>query len=391
MLARSKSCGEASSSRIGQLNMDIVHLPCYAVASPETYVAPSCPPVLMLTSVSGLHAAASGYSALATYVPGAERLEVQRQTSTGPVRVVRYALSRYALTNWYQLSSAQLECRAWSRLRNGFQGIVHHLWADSDWGFLDRFADPRKHILCGTFHGAADTLAENIRTADRLKRLNAVIVMSNAQREFFMERGVTESKIFMIPHGVDTRFFRPQTPADTRPFTVLAVGSYRRNFPLMRDVCERLRGHAGIRFRIVARPEYRSFFDGLSNVEFQSGVSDEQLLGAYQQASCLLLTTDGATANNALLEALACGVPVVAEDVGGIREYVSAECAILTQRRNPEALCDAIVSLFSASDATSAMGLCARKRAEEFSWPVIGAQTVALYADLWAARSDSRV
>lgn len=62
-----------------------------------------------------------------------------------------------------------------------------------------------------------------------------------------------------------------------------------------------------------------------------------------------------------LLEALACGVPTVATDVGGTREVVVPETGLLVPPRNPEALADAIVRLLQDSCRREAMSVAARE------------------------------
>ena len=67
-----------------------------------------------------------------------------------------------------------------------------------------------------------------------------------------------------------------------------------------------------------------------------------------------------------LLEALACGVPTVATDVGGTREVVVPETGLLVPPKNPEALGDAVVRLLEDSHRREAMSLAARKRHETY-------------------------
>lgn len=69
----------------------------------------------------------------------------------------------------------------------------------------------------------------------------------------------------------------------------------------------------------------------------------------------------------AILEALACGVPQVATDVGGTGEAVTEETGVLVPPRDPAALADAIVAVLSNADRRAELGAAsARRHAERF-------------------------
>jgi glycosyltransferase involved in cell wall biosynthesis len=89
-----------------------------------------------------------------------------------------------------------------------------------------------------------------------------------------------------------------------------------------------------------------------------------------------------ATANNVVLEALACGLPIVTERVGGIPEYVTAESAALVARGDDAALADAVRQLALSPAQCRTMGKAARARAEELSWPKVAARMTDIYRTL---------
>jgi glycosyltransferase involved in cell wall biosynthesis len=343
--------------------------------------------VLMLASSPPTLAARSGYTRVAEHISGAELIEVPRVGDGNMMQKgVRVLANRLSVTSWYQFSSARLELRAWKRLRSGFRGLVHVLWADSDLGYMDLICRRRGVPICCTFHGAAEELPSVIPRPRRLRNLGAIIVVSKTQTEYFLSVGVPKERIVFIPHGVDAQYFTAtdaRTPADV--FTVLSVGSYRRNFELLRTVCERFQDDTRFRFEIVSAPRFRAMFEGLPNVLFRSGISDRELVEAYGGASCLLMTAESSTANNAILEALACGLPIVTERVGGISEYVNAECALETAPREVEGLVEALKLLQRDENLRRKMAAAARRHAVSFSWENIGRLTNQVYQDLAAA------
>jgi glycosyltransferase involved in cell wall biosynthesis len=147
-------------------------------------------------------------------------------------------------------------------------------------------------------------------------------------------------------------------------------------------VCLRLKNEAGIGFEIVAPRAWGALFEGLPNARFRSGLTDAEFLDAYQSCSCLLQAVEDSTANNVILEAMACGQPVVAERIGGIPEYVDPTCAILTAPGDAEALAAALIELRASPARRDALAGGARKRAELLDWKNVAAQMRGIYERL---------
>jgi glycosyltransferase involved in cell wall biosynthesis len=349
--------------------------------------APGEPRYLLLAASDLAHGTHSGYTTLAGHIPDSRLVQTLRREPQGVLeRAAVGVLSRLAFTRMYRLSSLEIEWRAWALARKTHFDLIHMMWADRDWGFLDQALGRSRPALCATFHSPPDLLPFALRGARRLKELEAVILMSNAQRPFFESCDVPPERIHVVHHGIDCDFFTPG-PMRTGEFTVLSVGNYRRNFPLLREACTLLARHPGIRVRIVAPPIHREFFAGMAHVEFASNLDDVQLREAYRDASCLLMTVEAATANNALLEAMACGLPIVAESVEGIPEYTGADGALLCSAGSAEALADAVLRLRADAQLAGRMGARARARAGELDWPKVARRTVAVYETALASRT----
>jgi glycosyltransferase involved in cell wall biosynthesis len=93
--------------------------------------------------------------------------------------------------------------------------------------------------------------------------------------------------------------------------------------------------------------------------------SEAQMANYYQAAS---LVVHAARADNlpfSVIEAQACGVPVIASRVGGIPEIIShGETGLLVDPQNPAALAEGMVQLLSDEPRRLQMGIAARQRAE---------------------------
>ena len=89
------------------------------------------------------------------------------------------------------------------------------------------------------------------------------------------------------------------------------------------------------------------------------------------------------------LEAMACGKPVVASNIGGLREIIEdGRTGILTPAGDPEALAQSIVKALKDSNLARSLGERARKHVEaHHSWNVIGRRVAAVYNKI-LARSE---
>jgi glycosyltransferase involved in cell wall biosynthesis len=340
-------------------------------------------PLLLLSTLHRNHAEHSGYQALAGGLPEARFLHTIRAEVPGLLPKLGGRIARrLSFSRWYLGGCAALELMAWRELRQGFSGIVHSMWADHDLGFLDLLLDKRRHRMVGSFHNCNDTFVHTIRFPGRLRKFDAIILMSRTQEPFFTKAGVKPERIHVVPHGVDTAYFQPATSRSDGPFTVLAAGGYRRNFPLLREVCLRLKDEKDMRVEIIAPAAFREMFDDVPNVRFRSGLSDAEFLAAYQGCSCLLQTVENATANNVILEAMACGQPVVAERIGGIPEYVDESCAILTPGGDADALAGALRELRDSPALRATLATGALSKAETYDWKHVAAQMRGIYETL---------
>jgi glycosyltransferase involved in cell wall biosynthesis len=326
----------------------------------------------------------SGYHVIADYLP-AETLVAPRRDPPGGFALLRARLlRRIAFSRWCVGGSFDLEQSIRGTLRSGFQGVLHYLWCDRDFAFLDLRPRPAGICLVGTFHHPPEQLEQIIRRPKSLKLFDAIILMSETQREWFLKQGVRNERLHVILHGVDTEFYVP----DSAPgpghgmLEVLAVGATGRNFPLLREVTAHFANRTDIQWVIIGPSHESDAFEGMNNVIFRSGISDDELRICYQRAACLLHLTTHATANNVLLEALACGTPVIAQRVGGIPEYLMDECAVLTEVGDFAALVAALESFLSDPARQQQMSAAARLHASSLSWNSVALQTQSLYESL---------
>ncbi len=193
-------------------------------------------------------------------------------------------------------------------------------------------------------------------------------------------RFVNDRRMHELPFGVDEQRFTLVRRGGS--FTVLFVGGM--------DKAHAFKG-VDILLRAVAilpsdvtcslvgdgdlRPGYEKLAKDIGitdRVTFRGRVSDEELPDAYRRAEIFTFpSTSGAEAFGlAALEAQACGVPVVASDLPGVRTVVAnGETGFLVPPNDVNALAERLKYLLDHAEVRYAMGKRARERViERFTW-----------------------
>lgn len=243
------------------------------------------------------------------------------------------------------------------------------------------------HLLTGLpFSFAAHAKDLYVSSPDLLARklddaLFVLVCSTSAADELAARAGASAAKVVLAPHGVDTRRFRPAAPAPAAsahaPLRVLAVGRLveKKGYPVLIDALGALaRSGVAISCRIIgagplrARLEAQAKERGIAErVEFVGARTHQEIADSYQeadvfvQASVVVAGGDRDGIPNALLEAMASGLAVVASDVAGIPEVVAPDCGLLVPPGDAEALAEALARL--AGDATRRVELGRAARA----------------------------
>jgi len=222
------------------------------------------------------------------------------------------------------------------------------------------------------------TLNRLIRRYERERReaAAAIVVMSDPMKEYLVDSGLDPARLHVLPQGVNTRLFAPPTPdrraevradlqADGR-FIVGFVGSmatYQRVDVLV-EAARRLRCiRSDLRVVLVGGTEGRARALGITDeANVISNVPYEQipdLIGAFDVA--VLPDSNWYGSPVKVLEYGAVGVPIVAPDVGPVRDLINAPAeGLLVPTGDPDALADAISA--TVDDPAGAAARAARFR-----------------------------
>ena len=196
----------------------------------------------------------------------------------------------------------------------------------------------------------------------------AVITISEFTKQEVIEvLGTAPEKVHAIPIAVEQPFTPggPRTEGDY----VLSVGTLepRKNLARVQQAARAL----AVPLRVIGAEGW-----GGVKVEGRAGrVSDEELAALYRGARCLVYPSLYEGFGLPVLEAMACGTPVVTSR-GGATEEVAGDAAVLVDPLDVDAIAAGITEALARGEELRAKGL---ERAKAFSWDRVARETLAVY------------
>ena len=194
----------------------------------------------------------------------------------------------------------------------------------------------------------------------------------------------------VIPNGLDLNAFAERKTAGSVR-TIITVANLRpekNHETLLAAAAVLLRTRPGLRFQIVGDGPRRADLEELSHarglgahVEFLGHREDIPTLLAA--ADVFVLPSRSEAFPNGAIEAMAAGLPVVASNVGGLRDLIqNGRTGVLVPPGNPEALAGALQSLIDNPAGAEALGRAARSEVQrKYSFD----RMIASFEDLYLA------
>jgi glycosyltransferase involved in cell wall biosynthesis len=328
------------------------------------------------------HSPHSGYSRLAQFGATRYKSEIITVAKPLPSTVIRerilWRLARG--TPGYNRSAMAAELRVVLSILKNKGDIYHFLYGETTYHYAGYMNNFNKNRMLATFHQPPSGIRQAVQINWHIKKLSAVVCVGSNQQEFFTDFFERE-RIFLIPLGVDTEFYTPPVSPESRdPNLCLCVGENYRDYPTLRGVIELVSYlRPKTRFVMVISPGSYGLIGSHPNLVLRSGVPESELLELYRSASLMVMPLHDATANNAILESMACGLPLVVSDVGAIRDYVNPEAAELIYPHGARRMAETIVELLEEPGQRQKMSEVARRQALKFAWPDIIKQLDTVY------------
>jgi glycosyltransferase involved in cell wall biosynthesis len=256
-------------------------------------------------------------------------------------------------------------------LRRASGGVVlmHGGGAGWQWPLLRLLGVRNRMVLVE--HGpesACSTVGGVVRHVISISCADAVIAVSEPLAACLRSRfsGFLRRKpLHTIPNGIDTEFFAPDgTTRVSGSLLMVGTLSPSKDHATLLRAISLLTGKCSVELCLagdgVLRDEIQELAHQLgveSQVRFLGNVARNDLLRMYRSASLFTFSTKGEGSPLSLLEAMSCGLPVVASDVSGVREIVSkSQCGLLTAAGDARAMAEAIERLLGDAELAHQMG-----------------------------------
>ena len=209
------------------------------------------------------------------------------------------------------------------------------------------------------------------------ERAAAVHCVSEATLKEACQLGLDPAKARVIRPAVDPELFRPAASRRSKDgvFSMVTVGTliWRKGHEWALQAIRRVADRGiNVRFDIIGDgPDRQRVLYTISDLGLQESVRlhgrlcPEEVLHRLQQADAFLLSSLSEGISNAVLEAMACGIPIVTTDCGGMREAVTDGVeGFVVPVRNAEAMAVALLKLAGDLGLRQRMGQAARARIE---------------------------
>lgn len=223
------------------------------------------------------------------------------------------------------------------------------------------------------------------------KKSSAVVSNSQGLKELALETNQNQ-KINIIFNGIDINNFYPEKSIQKSDKFIITLGG------------TRITARKGINYLIEALgkliPKYPNIFlrlvgegnekENLINltkelkldnfVEFVGLIPREKIAPYYQEAKLFVLPSLNEGMSNAMLEALATGLPLVATETGGTSELVEdGKNGLIVKMKDSKDLADKIEMIIKDEELRIGMGQMSRQKAEKMSWENVAKKYYDLY------------
>jgi glycosyltransferase involved in cell wall biosynthesis len=215
-----------------------------------------------------------------------------------------------------------------------------------------------------------------------------VVANSNGLRKLALEF-MPALDIRVIPNGVDTEKFHPsQKQTLTKPIQALTVCRLirRKRIDMLTEAVARAK-ESGLEIQLNIAGEgslmqqlkkLASDLNVANRINFMGRVPPEQMPQLYRNNHIFVMSSAHEGMSNAMLEAMASGLPVITTRCEGVEELI-ADNGLVVEQANAEEIAKAVRKLADDEQAHKRMSIAARRQAEKFGWSKVALSYIEQY------------
>lgn len=229
------------------------------------------------------------------------------------------------------------------------------------------------------------------------KARHIIAISGKTKRDLINYMNIPEERISVIYNGIDHKVFKPcSSPKPLDDPYVLCVGSEqpRKNLPLLLQAFRRFKADKGIedlKLVKVGNPGGKGFrqqtlklierFNLGRDVRFTGFISEKELSGYYSNAQCLVFPSLYEGFGLPVVEAMACGCPVITSNTSSLPEIIG-DAGIIVDPQDIDGLEEAMREVLTNQDLQEELRRRGIKQASRFSWEKTAEETMKVYKEV---------
>lgn len=289
---------------------------------------------------------------------------------------------------------------------------LYHVMANSGWSW-HLFAAPAiwiaalrgKPVVVNYRGGEADTFLQKSLAwvKPSITRADALIVPSGFLKAVFGKYNISSD---VVPNIINLSRFSSASQEQARGHGESPCILVARNLEPIYDNATAIRAVSiarksipGIRLVVAGSGPERTMLEELTRelgmaeaVSFTGRVDNVDMANLYRSADIMLNPSLVDNMPNSVLEALACGVPVISTNVGGVPYIVDdGKTALLVPPKNPEAMAASITSLLADPELSRRLRDAGLEAVQQYTWANVRDRLLQTYAEVLAKKNNAVV
>jgi len=223
-----------------------------------------------------------------------------------------------------------------------------------------------------------------------------IIIVNELVKQGYLAKFVYKTEV--ITPGVDTTKYKPLNNYNSNGKRLLFIAPLSSSYEwkglrvLLNAMQLVIKEHKDTILTIIGDGNLRDEFIHIckekmidKNVIFKGRVGEDELIRCYQESTLLVIPSIGVDSFPLImLEANACGIPIIASKIGGIPSYIiDGFNGILVEPKNHIMLANKIIELFNNEELLINMSINSRNEALKYDWDIIADKTLVIFNKIY--------